>query len=348
MAAAAAKREQGLPPAPRQLSVARFLSQWLADSVKPRVRPWTYKGYEVIVRVHLTPAIGRVALAELSVQDVQAMVTKQQEQGLASKSIQYIRGVLRTALNDALRWELVHRNVAALARVPSVERKPINPLSPQEARILLAASRYDRLGTLFAVALSLGLRQGEALGLTWDRVDLANRLIHVDRQLQRVDGKLQLVSLKTTASRRSLPLPDSIALKLEGHRFDQADERRIAGSRWIETGLVFTSTVGTGLDGTAVTKRFQKFLDRAGIPPRRFHDLRHSCASLLLTQNVAPRVVMEILGHSQISMTMNTYSHVMPEQQRDAATSMDAVLRGSSDASFRSALQPSRLQRPAR
>jgi integrase len=166
---------------------------------------------------------------------------------------------------------------------------------------------------------------------TWDRVDLASGMLRVDRQLQRMDGKNQLVDLKTAQSVRTLPMPDSIANTLRRHRRDQVLQRELAAYRWQETGLVFTTETGTGLEGADVTRRFQRLLLSAGLKRRRFHDLRHSCATLLLVQNVPPRVVMEILGHSQISLTMNTYSHVLPGLKRDAATSLDAILRQRGD-----------------
>jgi integrase len=173
----------------------------------------------------------------------------------------------------------------------------------------------------------MGLRQGEALGLRWEDVDLEGGLLHVRFQLQRIDGKgLQLVAPKTKLSRRTLALPPTIAANLRSHKARQAEERLQAGAKWTETGLVFTTPIGTGLDGPNVTKSFQRLLKKAGLQHRRFHDLRHSCASLLLAQNVAPRVVMELLGHSQISLTMNTYSHVLPESKREAAAQTEALI----------------------
>jgi integrase len=272
------------------------------------------------------PTLGRAELVELSPQQVQEMLNQKFHDGLSAKTVQSIRGVLRTALNEAMRWDLLGRNVAALARPPRSQPKPISPFTPDQARRLLTAARNDRLGALYAVALAMGLRQGEALGLTWDRVDFDNGLIRVERQLQRRDGGLQLVDLKTRQSVRTLPMPHSIAENLKQHRAGQGKERDLAGKRWRETGLVFTTTIGTGLDGPNVTKGFQRLLRSAGLERRRFHDLRHSCATLLLIQNVQPRVVMEILGHSQISLTMNTYSHVLPGLKRDAAATMEEIL----------------------
>jgi integrase len=172
----------------------------------------------------------------------------------------------------------------------------------------------------------MGLRQGEALGLRWQDVDLEMGYLRVSKQLQRFNGKLQLVEPKTKRSRRSLAMPIAIARGFVRHRAIQANERQAAGSRWAEKGLVFTTPIGTGLEGTAISKDFHRKLSEAGLAQRRFHDLRHSCATLLLVQGVSPRVVMDVLGHSQIGLTMNTYSHVILDLRRDAASRMDDLL----------------------
>lgn len=270
LAQALQSQRRGIRVTSHKQTVASYLDRWLAQSVKPNVRPWTYKGYEAVVRVHLVPTLGRVELLDLTPQQVQDLLGRKLAEGLAPKTVQSIRGVLRSALNEAMRWDLISRNAAALARAPRAERKPISPLGPDEARQLLAAAALDRLGALYTVALAMGLRQGEALGLTWDRVDLESSVIRVDRQLQRVDGKPELVSLKTPQSRRELPLPASVAERIVQHKQAQAAERAAAGSRWRDTDLVFTTTIGTGLDGPTVTKAFQRLLRIQGSPADDF------------------------------------------------------------------------------
>jgi len=207
-----------------------------------------------------------------------------------------------------------------------VARYEIRPLTPDEARVFLAAIRGDRLRALYAVALTMGLRQGEALGLQWQDIDLSMGYLRVAKQLQRVNGAFQLVEPKTPRSRRTLALPPSIAAALRQHKELQISERRSAGEHWEESGLVFTTDRGRPLDGTVVSHHFHRVLDRAGLPQRRFHDLRHSCATLLLVQGVSARVVMDLLGHSQIALTMNTYTHVLPELRREAADRMEALI----------------------
>ena len=311
--------------------MAEFLDQWLTEVVRPNVRPWTYKGYEVHVRLHLKPFIGHIRLDKLAPLHVQQLLNAKKSEGLSAKSIRYIRGTLRTALNQAVRWELLTRNPASLVDGPRIEHYEIRPFTPDEARAFLAAMRGDRLEALYSVALTMGLRQGEALGLCWKAIDLELGYLRVSHQLQRFDGETRLVEPKTARSRRTLALPASIVRSLKEHRERQRAEREAAGDKWTETGLVFTTPTGKPIDATRVSKDFHRHLDRAGLDQRRFHDLRHSCATLLLVQGVSPRVVMEVLGHSQISLTMNTYTHVLPELRRQAADRMDELLDRSSD-----------------
>ena len=320
-------RKDGTLTTGSRVTVAIYLDEWLRDVVKPSVRPWTYRGYEVLVRLHIVPEIGRVRLDKLTPAHVQGLVNRKREAGLSPKTVQYMRGVLRTALNRALRWGLATRNVADLVDGPKVGRHEIQPFSPAEARAFLDAVRGDRLEALYSVALTMGLRQGEALGLRWEDVGLEAGTLHVRHQLQRVDGQLQQVPVKTARSRRTLAMPPSIVGSLREHRRRLVEDRLLAGSRWRETGYVFTTSIGTPLEARNVVRSFKAILARPGLPGVRFHDLRHSCATLLLVQGVSPRVVMEILGHSQISLTMNTYSHVVPELQREAAARLDALLR---------------------
>lgn len=322
------KKTGGLPTAGRQ-TVGQFLTAWLEEVAKPRLRPSTYRSYSDLIRLHVIPDLGHIRLERLSAQDVQRMMNAKLEDGLSPRRVQYIRAVMRAALNQAVNWGLVPRNAAGITSAPRSIKHPVRVLTPGDAQRLLDAARGDRLEALYTVALSLGLRQGEALGLRWSDVDLSSRTLSVVYALQRVGGKLQLVEPKTDRSRRTIRLPAIVADALREHERRQQDDRKAAGERWQTSGLVFTTTIGTPLDGTTVTHQFQRLLVKANLPKIRFHDLRHSCASLLLAQGVSPRVVMETLGHSQISLTMNTYTHVIPAVQAEAADAMDRLLLGS-------------------
>ena len=306
--------------------IGEFLDQWLEEVVKPNVRRWTYVGYEVNVRLHIKPALGQLRLDQLTPLDVQRWMNLKVQEGLSPKTVRHLRATLRAALNQAIRWGMLGRNVAMLVDPPKARRYEIRPLNPEEARRFLAHIKGDRLEALYTVALALGLRQGEALGLRWQDVDLERGEVRVVNQLQRVGGNLTLVDLKTDQSRRMLVVPASTLMRLKEHAERQNEERQNLGQNWCESGLVFTRPDGRPLEATTVSRAFHRLLDEVGLPQRRFHDLRHSCATLLLVQGVSPRVVMEVLGHSEVGMTLNTYSHVIPQLRREAADRMDQIL----------------------
>ncbi len=318
--------DQGDLPIRERQTVGQFLERWLTDVVKPGVRPRTHQSYAQLVRLHLKPALGHHQLTKLTPQHVQALLNAKLAAGLSPRTVQYLRAVLRRALGQALKWGLVARNVATLFDPPRSVRHENRPLTADEARRFLAAARGDRLEALYAVAVALGLRQGEILGLRWPDIDLDAQVLTVRFAIQRVDGTWQLVEPKTRRSQRAIAIPPLIIAQLRQHRARQLEERLLAGARWQDWDLVFPSTVGTPIDPRNLTKRYKALLQRAELPAIRFHDLRHSCASLLVAQGLHMRVVMETLGHSQIGLTMNTYAHIMPDLQRQAADLMEGLL----------------------
>ncbi|MCL4310712.1 MAG: site-specific integrase [Actinomycetota bacterium] len=321
-------RQLGLPVSNDKITFGQFLDKWLEDSVKPSVRPRTFKSYSQLVERHIAPDLGNIKLAKLCPRDIQSLINRKLDSGLSPRSVQYIHAVIRRALVQARKWELVPRNVAKLVDPPRTQHFEVKPLSPDQARTFLEAAKGDRLEALYTVAVSLGLRRGECLALRWEDVDLEARTLRVCHTLQRVDGGgWELAEPKSKNSRRTLGLPVFATLALREHRKHQLEEKMLAGPHWQDHDFVFTSKLGTPLDGQHLYFRhFKMLLRKAGLPDIRFHDLRHSCASLLLVQGVSPRVVMETLGHSQISLTMNTYSHVMPVLMKEAAEKMDEVL----------------------
>ena len=325
LTAALRNHQLGFNVAPGRHTVAQFLERWLTDCVAPSTRPRTLDSYSDSVRLHLRPTIGNIPLANLAPQHVQAMINEKLAAGFSPRSVQYMHSVLSRALNRAVKWDLVPRNVCTLVAPPRVPRHHVEPLSPEDAHRLLDAVKDDQNEALYSVAMALGLRKGEALGLRWLDIDLDAGTVSVRHQLQTRRGKT-LTEPKSERSRRTLPLPQFAVKALRAHRARQLQARLLAGSRWKETGHVFTTSIGTPMDASRVSKLFRKALKKATLPHKRFHDLRHTAASLLLAQGVHPRVVMETLGHSQISVTMNTYSHVMPTLLRDAADKMDALL----------------------
>ena len=317
-----------MPIDPERQTVGQFLGRWLTDCCAPSVRPSTLRIYQDTVRLHITPALGTLPLTKLTPQHVQSFIKTQLAAGLSPRSVQYHHGVLSQALNRAVKWDLVARNVAKLVSAPARAAARDQTVLAEEARQFLDAIAGDRDEALYTVAIALGLRRGEALGLRWDDIDFDGDTLSVRHALQRVPGGLQLAEPKSDRSRRTVAMPTIVAKALRAHRARQLSKRLAAGTRWQESGFVFSTSLGTPMDERAVHKRFKAVLAGAGLRHQRFHDLRHACTSLLLAQGVHPRGVMEVLGHSQISLTMNTYSHVMPTLLRDAADKMDAILSG--------------------
>ena len=324
---ALARQSRSLPVEVERQTVAQFLNSWIEDEVRPTREPKTYESYESTVRLHIVPDLGRHQLAKLAPQHVRALLRRKEEAGLSPRTVQYTRTVLRIALHQAMRWDLVSRNVAALVEPPKVERDEIRPWTRDEAQRFLAHAASDRLGPLFSVALGLGLRKGEAPGLGWDDVDLDAGVLRVRHQLQRVKGRgLVLKTPKTARSRRTIALSAPTVAALRAHRVRHLGERLVAGSRWRDSGRVFTTTIGTPLPPAYVNVRFNKLVAAAGVPAQRFHDQRHWCSTLLLAQKVPARMVMDLLGHSQIATLMNLYGHVMDDTRQETADLMGRLL----------------------
>jgi integrase len=318
----------GLPIPTERQTVERFLNHWL-ETIASSIRPRTFQSYRILVERHIAPELGRLRLDKLSPQHVQALLARKSASGLSAQTVRHVRAILRIALNQAMKWGQIARNAASLAVAPKLERRSFRSLSPEEARQLLRTARGDRLEAMYSVALSLGLRMGEILGLRWRDVDLDGATLTVNQAIYRIAGKgLVTAEPKTDRSRRSLFLPDGVLSAMKAHRLRQLQERLAAGSRWQDRGLVFTSRIGTPCEPRNLFRGFKTLLREAGLPVIRFHDLRHSAASLLLAQGVPMRAVMELLGHSSISTTADIYSHVMPAMMRDVAEKMDAILGG--------------------
>lgn len=321
-------RQIGLPVTNDRMTFGQYLDRWLVEAAKPSIRPRTYSSYEQLIRVHIAPVLGRIKLTKLTPGDIQALYNQKLEEGLSPSSVRKIHAVVRRSLEVAFKWQLVPRNVATLTNPPRVKHFEVKPLLPEQARAFLETVKGDRFEALYTVAMALGLRRGEVLALRWENIDLEAGTLRVCHTLHNLKGGgWKLAEPKSKQSRRTLGLPQFAIQVLRDHRKRQLEEKVLAGPHWQEHGFVFTSPAGTPLDGQNFYNRcFKPMLIKAGLPDIRFHDLRHSCASLLLAQGVSPRVIMETLGHSQISLTMNTYSHVMPFLMREAAEKMDEML----------------------
>lgn len=321
------------PIAADRLTVAQWLNEWLEKEARPRVRPRTFDGYRTIVVHHLAPYFAKVKLRDLEPRHVRDYLATKATQGsrkelLSAQTLHHHHAVLRRALQVAESYGYVQRNVAKLASPPTIHRPEVAPLTPEQSTKFLAAIAGMRDEHLYHVAMATGLRQSELLGLRWEDVDFEGATLSVRTTLQRYGGAYHLDPPKTSRSARTLALPAPIAAALRAQRRRQRVERVAAGPTWQggRWGLVFTTGHGTPMSGSDLTKRFQAALSRAALPRVRFHDLRHGAATYLLAAGVDLRVVMEIMGHSTITTTANTYAHVLPRLQREAADRLGAML----------------------
>ncbi len=317
LAAARANVAGGMVADSGNLKLSEYLEQWLNDSVRGSVKPVTHQSYGLLVNKHVSPALGNIKLLKLTPAHLQGFYRSKLDAGLSPRTVQYLHVVLHRALKQALRWGLVARNVAEAVDPPKVHKKEVTPLSPEQARTFLEAASEagDRLEALYVLAIHTGMRQGELLALRWEDVDLEA-------------GVLRVKGTKTARSRRTVKLSQTAVEALNGHLTRQLEEIDRVGSLWQENGLVFASKIGTPLNRHNLTQRsFKPLLRRAGLPEIRFHDLRHTCATILLSKGVHAKFVQELLGHATIAITLDTYSHVLPGMGGGTADAMDETLR---------------------
>jgi integrase len=319
-------RDDGIIFEADNLKLGDYLRRWLEESVKDTVRNTTFERYEQIARKHIIPVLGDAKLKNVTPTHVRGLY-KEKLQSLSPRTVQYIHVTLHKALKQAVNDGLIPRNATEAVKPPQLRREEICPLSPKQVKVLLEAARGDRLEVLYVLAIHTGLRQGELLGLKWDDVDLEAGALQVRRTVVTGKGGPVLATPKTRSSRRSVKLTESAADALKGHLERQLREIERAGPLWQENGLIFASETGEPLDRRHVTAcRFRSLLKRAGLPKVRFHDLRHTCATLLLLKNVNPKIVSEMLGHATIAITLDTYSHLLPNMQDHAAKALDDAL----------------------
>ena len=319
-------REGGLTYDAGKQTVQEYLTRWLSNSVRDTVRQRTYERYESIVRVHLAPAIGKVKLKALTPDHVRGLYRKKLDGGLAPRTVLHIHRTLSKALKQATDDGLIPRNAAAPVKPPRPSREEIRPLNREQVRALFEAAREDRLEALYLVAITAGLRRGELQGLKWEDLDLEAGTLQVQRTLSEPKGGYVFEAPKSGKG-RNVRLTRKAMAALREHRKRQLEERMQKAGLWREQGLVFPSAVGTPLWGGNLNRAFKTLLKRAGLPHSfRFHDLRHTCATLLLRQGVNPKFVQELLGHRDVSLTLNTYSHVLPDMGGVAASAMDEAL----------------------
>lgn len=318
--------EKGLDLSKTRQTVKTYLAWWLENVVSGRCSEKTQRTYADIVRLHIEPELGKHEIGKLTAQHVTTLMRTKEKAGLSARTVGHIRGTLRTALNDAVRQEIVDRNVAMRTDPPKRDASDREPFSIEEAKAFLTATALDPNAALYRLAVTLGLRRGELLGLQWRDVDLDAGTLRVSRSLGRVGREIVLKEPKTDRSRRTLSLGASNVAALRKHKDEQAFARKKAGGLWHDTGYVFVSSIGTSIDPDNLTKQFKALLVGAGLRDQRFHDLRHAAATLMLRDGLPVHEVSAVLGHAQTSTTLNVYSHVLPGANQRASDTMERLL----------------------
>jgi integrase len=317
---------------PSRLTVGAYLTEVWLPSMASQVRATTLGGYRHNVRAYLVPRLGDIPLQRLTAARVGAFYGELVASGgqggrpLSPKTVRYVHTTLRRALRDAVADGLMVRNVAAQARPPRAHRVEMRTWTAVEVGTFLASVREDRLYAAWLLLATLGLRRGELLGLRWLDVDLTTGRIAIRHTLVMVDGKPATAEPKTAKGRRSLTLAPDVLDALRAHRAQQVAERLSWGADYADSGLVVTTEQGRPMHPETFSGLFTRLAARAGLPPIRLHDLRHSTASILLARGVHPKVVSELLGHATIALTLDTYSHVIPSLQSEAAAVMAAAV----------------------
>ena len=319
-----------LPLPSERLTVKAYLQQWL-EAKRPSLRPESFRRYREMCQLHIIPEIGRKPLVRLTPGDVQALYARIREKGLSGTSLSLLHGVLHKALDDAAKWNLVARNISDLVDAPKRSTPEMRTLTPEEAARLLDAASGDPLEAFYVLGVTCGLRLGELQALRWQGIDLARGRLLVTATLQGVEnGKPILAEPKTVKSKREVYLSEMAVRALKAHRARQLEQRLIVGGLWQDHGLVFTNAFGMPLDGNNMRRRsFARLLERADLPPMRFHSLRHAAATILMAEGVNVKVISEMLGHADITTTLRIYSHVLPSMQEQAASTWDRLFSAS-------------------
>ncbi|NOH11525.1 MAG: site-specific integrase [Chloroflexi bacterium] len=322
-----AQIDQGLTFQASKLRMDEYLAYW-HESIKGTIKHNGWIDYGQAVKNHIIPTLGNKKLNTIKSSDIQRLMNKKREEGQSPWRLQYIRRVLNKAMGQAVSWGVITYNPVKAVTIPKVPKKEMKVWDKDQAKSFLAYVEGHRLEALYYLAFTTGMRQGELLGLHWLDLDWENNRIQVKRQLRRVREKgLMFEELKTETSQREIVLADSTIAILKKHKEFQQKEILLAGERWKENEIVFPSTIGSPLEPRNLYRHFVEVTKKLGLPKIRFHDLRHTAATLMLIEGIHPKVVQERLGHSSVTLTLDTYSHVIPSMQTEVVEKLDKLLK---------------------
>lgn len=306
-----------------QMKYGDLLDKFLEDVAAHSLKRTTLNMYEVLIRVHIKPALGKYKLVSLTPMLLQSFYTDKLNEGLSTKTVKHLHALIRRTLNQAIKWNLLATNPCSRVTPPKVIKKPFETLTEGEARQFLAAVANHRFYPLYVLALTTGMRRGEVLGLRWEDVDFKNKSLSIVQTVQAINGQIRIAPPKTSGSKRTIHLSEYALSVLK--------EYNTGGM-----GLIVTTASGKPVSPRNLVRHFKLMLEREGLPNIRFHDLRHTAATFLLKENVHPKVVQEMLGHSSIQITLDVYSHLLPSMQSEAAGKMDGIFKQDNRSNTRS------------
>ena len=321
------QRDHGTDVRPARVTVRDFLHRWLSDHAAGHVAPSTLTRYRQIVG-RLTPLLGALRLQELRPEHIQEAYARLRDDGLAPRTVVHHHRVLRTALQQAVRWQLLSRNPTDAVTPPRPQDREMRALRPEEVRLLLVACDDPDLRAVIHTAIATGLRLGELLGLRWADLDLDGGTAAITRAAQYLPATgVTLRPPKTFRGRRTIALSDETLRTLRSLRTRQIERRLACGPVYQNLDLVFPAAAGALQPPYRVSQAFHRLMASTDLGAVRFHDLRHTAATLMLRAGVPTKIVSTRLGHATASLTLDTYSHVTVDMQRDAANAIDEVLR---------------------
>jgi len=309
---------------PARTTLHDYLERWLKDYVQPNLSPRSAEGYEHIMRKHLMPALGNITLTQLKAEHLQRYYSEKISSGLSNVTIRHHHTLLHKALGTAVSWDILPRNVADSVTTPRIQRKDMQTWDESEVTRFLEEAKHTPYYALFYTTLFTGMRRSELLALRWSDVDFILSQIYVSRSLHCLKGgKIIYRPTKTAKGRRAIALTPSTFMVLSEHHKTCVADRMLLNSQLSDEDLVFCHLDGKPYLPNSITHAWIKIVRKAGLKPIRLHDARHTHASIMLKQQVHPKIVQERLGHANISVTLDTYSHVAPGLQQAAAQSFD-------------------------
>ncbi|QIZ07625.1 site-specific integrase [Priestia megaterium] len=318
---------------PSEITLSEYLDYWLENHAKPNTAKRTYENYQYMINLHLKPVLGHINISKLQPSHLQEYYAQKlsngkiDEGGLSAQSVKHHHRLIFKALKDAVKWQLIVRNVAEAVTPPKTRKVEMQTWDNEQVKVFLEVSKDSPYYQIFLTAINTGMRRGEVLGLRWQDIDFDNNMIYVRQSLQEVKKEGLTFKEPKSGKSRSISITPSLTKEFKKIYKLQLEHKLLLGQGYHDLDLVFAQKNGKPIQPTEMARNYRKMVDKSGLPYIRFHDLRHTHATLLLQQGVHPKVVSERLGHSTIGITMDTYTHVLPNMQKEAALLLEQLIK---------------------